>query len=392
MRHFMFKIFGVAAVATALAAQSANLRAADDIIDTAVGAGSFKTLAAALTAADLVDALKGEGPFTVFAPTDEAFAKLPEGTIATLLKPENKAKLAGILTYHVVAGAVTSGDVVKLAGATTLNGQRVDIKYADKKVMVDKATVVKADIKCSNGVIHVIDSVMLPADANIPATADKAGTFKTLLAAVKAAGLVDVLSGDGPFTVFAPTDEAFAKLPKGTVESLLKPENKDKLVAILKYHVVSGRVFSDDAVKAEKAETLQGQDVRIAVKDGKAMVNESRLVATDIDASNGVIHVVDAVLLPKDKKVGAAEGRQMIEHAVAGGSRLFNSGHHAECAEVYMSTIREMVAYGDGLPESVVTHLSSTLDQAEQTQCATQRSWTLRRGLDRARYAMRSSR
>jgi uncharacterized surface protein with fasciclin (FAS1) repeats len=134
-----------------------------DIVDTAVGAGSFKTLAAALKAADLIETLKGKGPFTVFAPTDEAFAKLPEGTVETLLKPENKAKLAAILTYHVVAGKVEAKDAVKLKSAKTVNGASFMIKVSDAGVMVDKAKVVKTDIQCTNGVIHVIDAVILPA-------------------------------------------------------------------------------------------------------------------------------------------------------------------------------------------------------------------------------------
>jgi uncharacterized surface protein with fasciclin (FAS1) repeats len=133
-----------------------------DIVDTAAGAGDFKTLATALQAAGLVDTLKGPGPFTVFAPTDEAFAKLPAGTLEDLLKPENKRKLISILTYHVVAGRVLAKDVVKLHEAKTLNGQEVKIRVEDGKVKVDNATVVKTDIECTNGVIHVIDSVLLP--------------------------------------------------------------------------------------------------------------------------------------------------------------------------------------------------------------------------------------
>lgn len=135
---------------------------AKDIVDTAVGAGSFKTLAAALKAADLVDTLKGKGPFTVFAPTDEAFAKLPKETLESLLKPENKKKLAAILTYHVVSGKVMAKDVVKLSEAKTVQGSSVKIVVKDGKVTVDGANVVKTDIETSNGVIHVIDTVILP--------------------------------------------------------------------------------------------------------------------------------------------------------------------------------------------------------------------------------------
>ncbi len=137
-------------------------QAKSDIVDTAVSAGSFKTLAAALTAAGLVDTLKSEGPFTVFAPTDEAFAKLPAGTLESLLLPENKEKLVGILTYHVVAGKVMAADVVELTSAKTVNGKEVSIKVNEGKVYVDNAQVVKTDIETSNGVIHVIDQVIIP--------------------------------------------------------------------------------------------------------------------------------------------------------------------------------------------------------------------------------------
>ena len=135
-----------------------------DLVDTAVAAGSFKTLAKALQAAGLVDTLKGPGPFTVFAPTDEAFAKLPAGTLETLLKPENKAQLQRVLTYHVVAGKVMAADVVKLQTAKAVSGDTLAVATTGGNVMVDKARVVKTDIGASNGVIHVIDTVLLPKD------------------------------------------------------------------------------------------------------------------------------------------------------------------------------------------------------------------------------------
>jgi uncharacterized surface protein with fasciclin (FAS1) repeats len=148
-------------LAGALALAATSAASAADIVDTAI-AGNFTILVAAIKAAGLVDTLKGPGPFTVFAPTDEAFAKLPPGTLETLLKPENKAKLQSILTYHVVAGKVMSGDVVKLNSAKTVQGESIAIKTVDGAVMVDNARVVKADIVASNGVIHVIAAVILP--------------------------------------------------------------------------------------------------------------------------------------------------------------------------------------------------------------------------------------
>jgi len=272
-------------------------KATKDIVDTAVAAGSFKTLAAALGAADLVDALKGKGPFTVFAPTDEAFAKLPKGTVEALLKPENKSKLQAILKYHVVSGNVLAKDV-KAGSVETLNGQRVDLKTIGG-VSVDGAKVTTADVVASNGVIHVIDTVILPSDKTIVETAIGAGSFKTLAKLLETADLVDALNGPGPFTVFAPTDEAFAKLPKETVESLLKPEGRETLTKILKFHVINGRVFSDTAAKGATVKTLAGQDLTTKSEGGKVLVGNAAVTGADIDTSNGVIHVIDTVLLPK---------------------------------------------------------------------------------------------
>jgi transforming growth factor-beta-induced protein len=349
-----------------------------------IGAGQFKTLIAALQQADLVDALRGDGPFTVFAPTDEAFAKLPKGTVETLLKPENKARLQAILTYHVVSGKVLAKDVVKLSMADTLNGQRVSIDTS-KGVMVDNANVVKTDINCSNGVIHVIDSVILPSDKNIVETAIAAGSFKTLAAALTAADLVDTLQGEGPFTVFAPTDAAFAKLPKGTVESLLKPENKDKLTAILTYHVIAGRVYSDQAVKAGKAKTLQGESIRIAVKGGKAMINDAGLAKTDIDATNGVIHVIDSVLMPPSSTmVGAANPMELIELAIDRGVPLFNDGHQAACASVYEMTAQSLLTLAnDELSNHQRMRLQRGLKEFRNADGhSANQAWALRYALD----------
>jgi transforming growth factor-beta-induced protein len=337
------KLLGLA-LAAWLALTHGHLMAGEtggkDIVTTAVEAGSFQTLAAALKAAGLVETLKGKGPFTVFAPTDEAFAKLPEGTVESLLKPENKKQLVSVLTYHVVSGKVPASQVVKLKAAVTVNGQRVDIKTTDGHVQVDQANVVKTDIHCSNGIIHVIDAVILPSQDNIPATAAKAETFQTLLAAAKAAGLVEVLSGDKPLTVFAPTDEAFAKLPAGTVESLLKPENKEKLAGILKFHVVPGRVFSPDVLSKKELKTVQGGMLSAAMQDGKASINGAQLLATDLDASNGVIHVIDSVLLPpagpaKAKTKGAAHHPQTeyVAHVCPSSGRVMYYVARTRCRE-----------------------------------------------------------
>ena len=162
MKTLKTLVFGAAVAAISLSAGTATRAQGSDIVATAVAAGQFKTLAAALQAAGLVETLKGAGPFTVFAPTDEAFAKLPKGTVEDLLKPENKAKLTAILTYHVVPGRVTAADVGKLKSARTVNGKPLSIEAQGQAVMVNEAKVTAADIGASNGVIHVIDTVILP--------------------------------------------------------------------------------------------------------------------------------------------------------------------------------------------------------------------------------------
>ena len=251
-----------------------------------------------MQAADLVETLQGEGPLTVFAPTDDAFAALPEGTVAALL--EDIPALTNILLYHVVAGDVRAADVVTLDSAVTVQGEPVRISVEGDNVRINDSLVVIADIVASNGVIHVIDAVLLPPEplGSIVDIALGDERFETLVAALQAAELVETLQGEGPFTVFAPTDDAFAALPEGTVAALL--EDIPALTNILLYHVVAGDVRAADVVTLDSAVTVQGEPVRISVEGDNVRINDSLVVIADIVASNGVIHVVDAVLLPPE--------------------------------------------------------------------------------------------
>jgi uncharacterized surface protein with fasciclin (FAS1) repeats len=290
---------------------------AKSIVDIAVEDGRFTTLVAAVQAAGLAETLSGEGQFTVFAPTDDAFAALPEGTVESLLEDPEGA-LKDILLYHVAEGAVPAETVVTLESATTIQGEPVSIMVMDSEVVLnDSAKVIITDIEASNGIIHVIDAVILPPSiAQAPAEdemgeeemmdaksiaeiAVEDGRFTTLVAALDAAGLVETLSGEGQFTVFAPVDDAFAALPEGTVESLLE-DPEGALTDVLLYHVVDGAVKAEDVVGLNSAPTLQGQEIAISVHgDGQVFLNETvQVIITDIVASNGVIHVIDAVLLP----------------------------------------------------------------------------------------------
>jgi uncharacterized surface protein with fasciclin (FAS1) repeats len=212
-------------------------------------------------------------------------------------------------------------------------------------------------------------------------TAVAAGQFKTLVAAVKAAGLVDALKGKGPLTVFAPNDDAFAKLPKGAVEDLLKPENRDKLRAVLTYHVIPGKIL----LGAQSPATLEGQPLAIKTA-GAVQVNGAKVIAADIVCSNGVIHVIDAVLIPPVKKLTPSQAaRAVIELAVERGVPLFNAGQHAACAAVYEVAIESLLkSHTDALADKDRSALQAALSKMRGEKDPRQQAWTLRRALDAA--------
>jgi len=267
----------------------------------------------ALKAGKLVDALEGKGPFTVFAPTNEAFAKIPADELKKLLDPANIKELDAILEYHVVEGAaVYSKDLKPEQEFKTLEGEAVLVEARSSGVYVNRAAkVTAADNAATNGVVHIIDNVLIPHHTPTPpapkptknivelAVGDK--DLSTLVTALKAGKLVDALEGKGPFTVFAPTNEAFAKIPADELKKLLDPANIKELDAILEYHVVEGAaVYSKDLKPEQEFKTLEGRPIRV-IKDheGNVFVNHGvRVIAADNGATNGVVHVVDNVLIP----------------------------------------------------------------------------------------------
>merc|ERR1719393_260084 len=286
-----------------------------NIVELAQSVDDLSTLVAAVVAADLAETLSSPGPFTVFAPTNEGFAALPEGTLDSLLKPENKAQLADILTYHVLPAQALSTDLKFFQSVKTVEGKNLHAIKTSTGVYVGPdikslKTVVGADNLASNGVAHIIDGVMIPpakslADKkpNIVELAQSVDDLSTLVAGVVAADLVDTLSSPGPFTVFAPTNEGFAALPAGTLDSLLKPENKAQLADILTYHVLASEVKSTDLKPFQSVPTVEGKNLHVFAFGGKVKVGPSskelkNVVAADNLASNGVAHIIDGVMLP----------------------------------------------------------------------------------------------
>jgi uncharacterized surface protein with fasciclin (FAS1) repeats len=267
-----------------------------NIVQTAQEAGSFNTLLAALDAANLTSALEGMGPFTVFAPTDDAFAAIDPEVLNDLISDTDL--LSAVLLYHVVSGEFNSTAVAGLDGATTLNGKDVSLSFDGTTVKVDEASVISPDIETSNGIIHVIDQVLLPEPiADIVQTARGAGVFNTLLAAVEAAGLTETLKGEGPFTVFAPTDDAFAAIDPDALNALLA--DPPALAAILTYHVVPGSFAAADVLASSSLSTANGADAPISLDgDGNPRIDDAIILDTDIGARNGIVHVIDRVIFP----------------------------------------------------------------------------------------------
>lgn len=288
-----------------------------NIVEVAAENGNFDILVQALQDAGLAETLEQEGPiFTVFAPTDEAFEALPEGTLENLT-PE---QLAEILQFHVINGEIESGDLAASQDVETLLGEEILVE-ADGGVLVNGySNVVTADVEAANGIIHAVDAVLLPEgyrDANVIDQAVELGNFTTLASAIEQVGLTSTLKYKGDFTVFAPTDDAFAALPEGLLESL----SDAQLTEILTYHVLSGEVFADQLNAEQAPASLEGGEVFVT-KDGNGNVTvngAASVVAADVDVSNGVIHAIDQVILPDayGTVVDAASKRYNFETLVS---------------------------------------------------------------------------
>ena len=262
----------------------------------------FTVLAAALEEAELLSTLNSAGSYTVFAPTDAAFADLLATLGITAEELLAQPDLSDVLLYHVISGKIMSYELVDASTPATLNGETVTVDL-DGGTMINDANVTDADIEATNGVIHVIDKVLVPSGFVLQPTQSIVDialgneNFSILVSALQAAGLVETLQGAGPFTVFAPTNDAFVALLGAldiTAEDLLLQPD---LSSVLLYHVLSGKFMSSDLSDGMMAETVNGEDVEITIPDG-VMVNDANVVSADIEATNGVVHVIDGVLIP----------------------------------------------------------------------------------------------
>lgn len=274
-----------------------------NIVELAQGNSNLSTLVAAVTAGDLGAALSDtNASLTVFAPTNAAFADI-QSTVDTLLQSENKAQLQNVLQYHVVSSKVLSSDLVDGQVVTTLAGETLKVRIINGEVYINNSKVVSADVMASNGVVHVIDSVLVPGSfENIVGTAVATPDLSTLVAAVTAGELAAALSDPtSNLTVFAPTNAAFAGI-QSTVDTLLQPENLSQLQNVLLYHVVASEAFSSELTNGQVIETLNGQTLTVSIENGEVYIvannSRARVIMADVKTSNGVVHVIDTVLVP----------------------------------------------------------------------------------------------
>ena len=300
----------------------------DDIPTNAAATGVHDSLVAALTHADLVTTLQGNGPFTVFAPTDQAFADAGID-LSTFDTEEENATLVDILLYHVYSGSVYAADVTDGLTVAMVNGDDASFTVSDGTVMIGDATVTTADVAASNGVIHVIDKVLMPpADlVDIAAVASSTGIHDSLVAALVKADLVSTMQSAGPFTVFAPTDQAFTDAGID-LDAFTTDEDIAALTNILLYHVYSGAVYAADVTDGLAVEMVNGDYAQFTVTDGTVMIEDSTVTSADVMASNGVIHVIDKLLMPPAPYTGIGICYNTATHTIVAGASMEECGSY----------------------------------------------------------------
>lgn len=355
-----------------------------DLASVASGAG-LNTLLRLVKASEIT---LPEGPLTIFAPTDEAFAALPAETLEHLLSPEGRSTLQTILAFHVVPSARSSSELLNLRSLSTASGQPLTIDG----LTVSGANLLAVDVPFDGGVVHVINAVMMPELRSIVELTGETEDLSTLAAAVGAAGLANQLGHEnGPFTVFAPVNSAFADLPEGALDALLKSENRNALISVLGLHVIPGRIEARELLTMQQAQTLLGQPVAFSLVDGQLQVGNATVIAADINAANGVVHLIDTVLLPESAPTEertasndfANSAAALCVLAIERGVPLYNAGQHEACAAVYEVTIEAIIRLGDqDLDRDMMRALQQVLDQAAEEHDAADRAWAYRAALD----------
>ncbi len=361
-------------------------RSDENDLASVAGRSGLGTLLQLIEAADLQ--LPKGVQLTILAPIDAAFAKIPAATLEHLLRPENREMLRAVLNYHIITPSLTSRDLFSRRTVETLNGQRLKIDDAGALSTINGSGLIAVNVRFNGGIIHVIDEVLMPQLFSIAEIGPESDQLSTLTTAVIAASLGDQLGAEnGPWTVFAPVNSAFSDLPDGVLDGLLRAENRARLTDILGLHIVPGRLYSSDLLATKSVQTLFGETVKFAIKDGTLSVGGATLIGEEIDASNGVIHLIDSVLLPSESEPSSVElnieAARLCELAISRGTPLFNSGQTEACAAIYEIAIESMILLGaDKLDRNTVQRLELGIAEAKTKLSATDRAWTYRRVLD----------
>lgn len=342
-----------------------------------------------------------DGAFTLFAPSDKAFQALPDGVFQQLARPENADLLRDVLLYHVVPGRYPAAKAVKLNRADSLQKSALKFAVDGDQLKVNQATVIATDLELAGGVVHAIDQVLVPTSvanklsATPSAKSAPVAESTTVFALIEAAGLVDALAKKDRYTLFAPSDDAFAALDPAVVKALLMPENVDALRSVLLRHVVDGGVTAYSALQLAQS-VPQGSAVEVAALDGFALdlrLNEnagltiggSNITRTDILTGNAVIHVIDQVLVPADLKLASADPiTSFLEGVVARGVKDFNSGDIEACATGYRTALEALNSFGSLNDQTLKATIGEALERASK-QSARNAAWTLRSAIDSVR-------
>ncbi len=373
------------------AGQASADRASSGSLASVATKADLTTLLALVKAAGLE--LPSGTKVTVFAPTNEAFAKLPKEQVEFLTSAKGKATLQAILKHHVVGQAVGSSSVLDRRRLTALNGQSLEVDPT--ALTIDGARLVATDVAFDGGLVHVIDTVMMPELRSIEEIVAQDARFETLRAAIRAADLGSALGAQnpGPWTLLAPSNEAFGTIPAETLKALLA--NRPALTAVLGAHVLPTMIRREEMLAQGSARTLPGNgSVRFALESGVITVEGAKILVADIEASNGIIHVIDRVLpAPTATAVGATaamperarRAAAILELAIERGVPRFNAGDEASCAALYELAITSVVLLGaDSLDEGAAAELANALKQGSSHEDAAERAWTYRRAMDRA--------
>lgn len=337
--------------------------------------------------------LPADGRVTIFAPTNEAFAAIPADKVKFLTSAEGRATLRAILKHHIVPTALDSGSLLQRRGVVALSGQNLAID--GEKLTIAGASLLKTDVQFDKGLVYVIDRVMIPETRSVAEIVSQDPRLATLFKAVSAAGLASQLGSenDGPWTVLAPSNEAFAALGEETIKSLLA--NPAELANVLSAHVIPSRIRRSDMIAQRSARTLLGRDaVTFSLVNGQVTISNAGIIAGDIEASNGIIQIIDRVLVPdptstktlpaEEMKATAAGIDNLVELAIERGVPFFNNGNPEACAAIYEVTIAAIIDLGsNALRNDAVENLRLALAEGEGEKDASKRAWIFRRAMDR---------